>query len=78
MSALAASRDAPKTMAIHVETAETHGPLWDPEASHDPIVQTFPEGGLRAWAAVFGAALCLFVGGGVSSFLPDPSPIRRF
>ena len=35
-------------------------------SGHDPIVQAFPEGGFRAWASVFGAALCLFVGGVVS------------
>ncbi|KAJ2897611.1 uncharacterized protein MKZ38_004536 [Zalerion maritima] len=35
---------------------------------HDPIVHEFPDGGFRAWAAVLGASLCLFVGGVEYSF----------
>jgi len=31
--------------------------------THDTLISGFPEGGSRAWLAVAGAFLCLFVGG---------------
>ncbi|CZR55561.1 uncharacterized protein PAC_05449 [Phialocephala subalpina] len=36
--------------------------------SQDPMILDFPEGGTRAWMAVAGAFLCLFVGGVEYSF----------
>ena len=58
--------DSKRLDVAHVEAIENSDTYAETGVRHDPIVQDFPEGGFRAWAAVVGAALCLFVGGVVS------------
>jgi hypothetical protein len=52
--------DTKKTDSSHIETVATED--LDLKTG-DPLVSDFPEGGYRAWMAVAGAFLCLFVGG---------------
>lgn len=53
--------DAKKTDSSHIERVATED--LGLNKTGDPLVSDFPEGGYRAWMAVAGAFLCLFVGG---------------
>jgi hypothetical protein len=53
--------DTKKTDSWHIERVLTEE--LGLNKAGDPLVSDFPEGGYRAWMAVAGAFLCLFVGG---------------
>jgi hypothetical protein len=62
------NNDTKKTNALYAVNTDGSSKVMieNIDERHDPLVQEFPEGGFRAWAAVAGACLCLFVGGVVS------------
>jgi hypothetical protein len=53
--------DTKKTDSSHIERVATED--LGLNKAGDPLVSDFPEGGYRAWMAVAGAFMCLFVGG---------------
>jgi hypothetical protein len=55
--------DTKKPDSSHIERVATEDLGLGFNKTGDPLVSDFPEGGYRAWMAVAGAFLCLFVGG---------------
>jgi hypothetical protein len=64
----------PDTAIEHVEVIDPPAIESSPKQNvehptlHDPIVSSFPEGGVRAWLTVAGSSAVLFVASGFVSF----------